>query len=112
MSDARDLDAVIARAAAAPDDARAQHALGVLLLEGGAAEDLPRAIQALRAAVALDDRRADCRAAIHQPMAVSKPIQSMAIQAAAVMAPREAEHRAYCSSKVRVRPQIGIPRSV
>jgi hypothetical protein len=43
VSDARALDGARARAAAAPAAARAQHALGVLLLEGGAAEDLPRA---------------------------------------------------------------------
>jgi Flp pilus assembly protein TadD len=98
MSDARNLDGAAARVAAAPADAGAPHARGGLLLEGGAAEDLPRAIEALRAAVALDDRRADCRAALGCALDRAGdvvPGAANACYAATRLAPDEALYEAF-----------------
>ncbi len=98
MSDARDLDGAMARVATSPADAGAQHALGVLLLEGGAAEDLPRATEALRAAVALDDQRADCRAALGCALDRAGdvvPGAANAFYAATRLAPDEALYEAF-----------------
>lgn len=63
MSDAGEIGSADVPLAGAAGDAQAQYELGVRLLAGGAAEDLPRAVEALAAAARQAPDRAECRAA-------------------------------------------------